>query len=52
MNRSITCGETSPIRELASGCKPERFKNPLCHGLAQGVCFAVLFQPECNFTPR
>jgi hypothetical protein len=28
------------------------FKNPLYQAMAQGVCFAVLFQPECNFTPR
>ena len=27
-------------------------KNPLYQTMAQGVCFAVLFQPECNFTPR
>ena len=26
--------------------------NPLYQTMAQGVCFAVLFQPECNFTPR
>ena len=50
MNRSVTCGETSPDRR--SGCEPERSKNPLYQTMAQGVCFAVLFQPECNFTPR
>ena len=33
------------------GVQPQT-ATPLCHGLAQGVCFAVLFQPECNFTPR
>ena len=34
------------------GVQPQTANNPLCHGLVQGVCFAVLFQPECNFTPR
>jgi len=34
------------------GVQPQTANNPLYHGLAQGVCFAVLFQPECNFTPR
>ena len=37
MKRSVTCGE------------PERFKNPLCHGLVQGVCFAVLFSAGVQF---
>ena len=40
MNRSVTCGE------------PERFKIPLYQAMAQGDFFMLLFQPECNFTPR
>ena len=49
MNRSVRAA--APSLNLTNHRK-STIKNPLCHGLVQGVCFAVLFQPECNFTPR
>ena len=34
------------------GVQPQTANNPLYQTMAQGVCFAILFQTECNFTPR
>ena len=34
------------------GGQPQTANNPLYQTMVQGVVSAVLFQPECNFTPR